>query len=154
MKRQDIIASIFWLVLSVIAMLISQTYGLGTLRSPGPGFSPFVFAALLCIVSCCFLSYLLFRKYRTATVKKERIQNSVWKLAVTLGALYAYGFALRPVGYLISTFLVLTILSKPAGSKNWAGLLITSALATLVSYFLFTYLGEEFPSGFLFQGNN
>ena len=150
MKRYDIIPTIFWLGLSLFVMVLSYRYGLGNFRTPGPGLMPFLVGLLLFIICCCLLLSLLLKMVkRSEMVKGDQSQTSFWRIGLILGSLYAYALFLETLGYLIATFILLSILFRIAGSKRWSVLLMSSAVAVLVSYFVFTYLELRFPPGIL-----
>ena len=136
-------------------MLISNKLGLGSFRDPGAGLMPFLVGLTLFLVSLYLLiSSFLKMGGRDQTVKEERSQSSFWKISLLLGCLFAYELLLAKLGYLIATFLLLTILFRVTGSKRWSVIviLIMSASVALVTYFAFSSLGLRFPKGILNLG--
>jgi membrane-associated HD superfamily phosphohydrolase len=151
MKKFAIIPFIFWMVLSLMVIVLSYKIGLGELHNPGPGLMPFYVSVLLFIISfCLLLRYLLKRCYKEKTIKEGRSQIEFWKIATVVVSLIAYSLFLEKVGFLIATFILVTILFKTAGIKRWSLTLMGSVLTVLVAYFLFTHLGLSFPRG-IFQ---
>jgi len=126
-------------------MFFSYKLDLGEFHNPGPGLMPFLASLLLLIISV----YLLFRSVLWSGSRgkalEEHNQMNLRKIWPILGLLFAYALFLEKVGYLISTFILLTILFKSAGSKKWSSVLMSSALVNLVTYFVFTSLGIRFP---------
>ena len=150
MKRSDIIPTLFWLGLSIFVMVLSYKYGLGNFRTPGPGLMPFLVGFLLFIICFYLLLRLPFRMYgRVKAAKEEQSQISYRKIVLILASLYAYALVFESLGYLIGTFILLTILFRSAGSKRWSVILISSGVTVLATYFAFTYLGLRFPPGIL-----
>jgi hypothetical protein len=63
-------------------------------------------------------------------------------------ALFAYGFLLELVGFLVTTFLFLLFLFKVPEPKGWAIPLVISGVAVIASYFIFAvWLKSAFPKG-------
>jgi putative tricarboxylic transport membrane protein len=150
MKKYDIIAVIFWIGLSLFAMFHSYKLGIGGLRQPGPGLLPFYVGALILIISLSLLLRSVLKKGdKDETVKEDRSPTAVWKVVTVVISLTVYGVFLQKLGFLIATFILVNILFKTAGIKKWSSTLIGSVLTVLATYFLFTYLGLNFPKGIL-----
>ena len=79
-------------------------------------------------------------------VKQGRI-NPV-KLCLILTALFSYAFLLEIIGFVIATFVLLSLLFWGMGVKRWKSV-AASAVTTIIAYFFFTYLGVRFPLGVL-----
>lgn len=150
MKKYDIIPIIFWIGLSLFVMVLSNKLGLGKLHHPGPGFMPFYIGVLLLIISLyLLLRYILKKGDRGETAKKDQSQIDLWKIAIVVASLIAYSLFLERLGFLIATFILVTLLFKTAGMRRWSFTFMSSVLTVLVTYFLFTYLGLNFPKGIL-----
>lgn len=126
-------------------MFFSYKLDLGEFHNPGPGLMPFLASLLLLIVSVYLLFKSILRIESRGKALDEQDQVNFRKVWPILGLLFAYAVFLEKVGYLISTFILLSILFKSAGSKRWSFVLIGSALVNLVTYFVFTFLGIRFP---------
>lgn len=149
-NRLSFIPVIFWIGLSLFVMFISNKLGLGRFRDPGPGLMPFLLGLILFLVSLSRLIISLLKMGgRDQTVKEEMGQSSFWKISLLVGCLFAYGLFFEKLGYLIATFLLLTILFRLTGNKRWSVILISSALVALATYFAFNFLGLKFPAGIL-----
>jgi putative tricarboxylic transport membrane protein len=145
MIKTRYIEGVVWLCLSIFLGIESTQLGLGVFSSPGPGFIPFILA--LCV---CLLSLLLL--LQASLSKKEKIQDNV---GFRVSAVYvvclivAYVLLFKKIGYLLSTFLLMTFFFKSMGTRRWMLALIEASLATLLSYFLFgLILKLNLPTGF------
>ena len=68
----------------------------------------------------------------------------------TLAGLVLYALALETLGYLVTTFLLLSMLIRMLGQRRWPLALAFSALATGGSYALFgVWLGAPLPRGLI-----
>jgi hypothetical protein len=75
---------------------------------------------------------------------------SLRRLAYTVALLVAYAILMDPLGYMISTFLVMFGLFFDWEKKNWFWSLFFSITASLVSYLIFeVWLHCQFPRGML-----
>ena len=149
MKKYHFVVSLFWVGLSIFIITLSYKLGLGRLRSPGPGFMPFLIG--LCLLPASLYSFisLLMQRHRAAGPKREdEDKSNLTKVfAVTL-SLFAYTFVLEGLGYLIATIPLLVILfGCGGGKKRWKTVVMASALTGFITYFGFSYLGVQFPVG-------
>lgn len=147
--KYHIIPIFVWIGLGLLVMALSYRLGLGGLRNPGPGLMPFLLGSFLCAIAVYFLVTFLYRKQtREACAEAEQGRIHGWRLCLVLASLFAYALFLEPLGFLITTFLVLVILFGTLDNR-WSTMLIASLLTALIAYFLFRYLGVQFPRGIL-----
>jgi putative tricarboxylic transport membrane protein len=150
MEKYHIFPIFFWIGVSLFIAVLSYQLGLGGFHNPGPGLWPFILGILLLIISLyLFLRHLFKMGAKGETVKEEQGRIGFWRISLVLVLLFAYSLLLEKLGYLIATFMLLSILSKSMGSKKWTSVLIGSVLTVLVTYFVFTSLGLRFPKGIL-----
>ena len=152
MRTYDFASSLFWLVLSMVILAESLHLGVGKLHNPGMGFMPFAAAALLGL-----LAIVLF--FQTLAKKKERkseplFAGTLWKrIIVVLLSLVAYSYLLPSVGYLISTFVLMTFLLWILEPNRWRWFIwsvFISFLTTGLSYYIFSVLLNcQFPLGLM-----
>lgn len=143
---------VFWLGLSFFLIIVSYQEGLGHFHKPGPGLAPFIIGAMLLLFSTLH-AYFKVAEKRLAkktghNISEENGKLNVTKTVMVFILLFFYGLLLNTLGFIITTFLLLSILFYGLGVK-----LIRAALYSLISvlacYFLFTYLGMRFPPGVL-----
>lgn len=115
----------------------------GGFRQPDSGFFPSCLALALLGTSMVIVAGS-FRAGRVAQrVRFERIGRVVVAVAVLL----LYVVVLNPVGYLISTFLVMMLLLRGLERLRWRTSLGIALPAVVLSYFVFRWLGVPLPPG-------
>ena len=147
MKTLDQTSSLFWLLVSISVFVESLRLGIGTLKNPGMGFLTFGASGILGI-----LSFVLFLK---ASFKKEEVKTlplifgTFWKRVIwVLIFLIVYSRLMPVLGYLISTFLLMTTLFWILERKKIVFVFVSSILTTLFTYFVFSkWLNCQFPDG-------
>jgi putative tricarboxylic transport membrane protein len=145
--------TIFWLVLSFFLIIFSYREGLGRMAKPGPGLAPFLMGVLLLLFSFlnAYFEIVARRSAKSAGSDKpsgEQGGTNLKKIGMVFISLFLYALLLDILGFIICTFLLLFVMFCGLGVKKLsAGL--TSAISSLVCYFLFTYLGMRFPPGIL-----
>jgi len=150
MRNTDRSSGLFWLAVGIGIAISSLKYGLGTLQEPGPGFITF-FAGTVLI----FLSLFLF--FSSFQAKKDQSGfRSLWadlnplKVLYVMVLLVAYTFSVKPIGFLISTFLLLFLLFRVKGTYRLKTVLLMSLLVTMGSYIIFEiWLKAQLPKGIL-----
>ena len=150
MKNLDVYSSIFWLILCVLICLHSLTVGLGTIRSPGPGFLFFWTAVTTGIFSIAvFVLAVIPAKRNRAGSEENTFGNVSWrKLCYILLPLMMYGVVLEGLGYLLSTFLLMALLLNSIEVKQWYFIVLVACASSFLSYALFALLlGVRLPKG-------
>ena len=150
MRNTDRSSSLFWLVVGIGIAISSLKYGFGTLHEPGPGFITFFAGAILTLLSLSlFFSSLRDQKDRSGF-------HNLWaglepgKVLYVIVLLIAYTFLLKPMGFLISTFLLLFLLFRVKGTYRLKTIFLISFLVTVGSYIIFEiWLKAQLPKGVL-----
>jgi len=150
MRNTDQSSSLFWLVVAIGIVLLSLNYGVGTFHEPGPGFITFFAGAILIVLSLA----LFFSNFRDQAERSSL--RSLWagletgKVFYVILLLVAYTFLLKPVGFLISTFLLLVLMFRVKGSYRLKTVFLMSLLVTAGSYLVFEiWLKAQLPKGIL-----
>lgn len=147
MKIYDQGSSLFWLLLSIIIFVESLHLGIGTAKNPGLGFFAFVVSGLLGV-----LSFVLFIQ---ASLKKEETKikplfaGILWKRVLFVFIIILiYSRVMPLLGYVISTFILMTCLFFVLERKKMARVFIYSFLTVILTFFVFSkWLNCQFPDG-------
>jgi apolipoprotein N-acyltransferase len=87
---------------------------------------------------------------RRETVKREALfSGGRWqRVFFVIFALGVYAWAMPVLGYLISTFALMTVLFWVLEKKKPGQVLVSALLSTLITYFVFSkWLNCQFPDG-------
>ncbi|OGK98642.1 MAG: hypothetical protein A3I14_01145 [Candidatus Rokubacteria bacterium RIFCSPLOWO2_02_FULL_73_56] len=153
MARRDGIAA---LVLGLVAgAVIHQAAALpfGGARNPGPGFVPWWAGVALAGLSL-LLGVQVVRARRGPGARRgvEAARGDWRRVAALLAALALYVVALDPLGYPISTFLLVLLMLRPATRRALVPALGLAVLAAGGSYVLFAvWLQVPLPPGALLR---
>ena len=147
MKTLDQTSSLFWLLVSIVVFAESIRIGVGTVQNPGMGFMTFGASGILGA-----LSLVLFLQ---ASLRKEDLQHAplfagtLWRrILFVLLVLTIYARVMPAVGYLISTFVLMSLLFWVLEKKRIGFVLLYALLATLLTYLVFSkWLNCQFPQG-------
>jgi len=149
MWKRDLFSGLFLLLLSVGTCVKAVRLDLGNPETPGPGFIPFGIAGILGLMSI----YLCLRGALQPSGPSARgsANREGWKKAVlVLVLLTAYGAFFQPLGFLVSTFLLLLLLFWIVGRQRLPRSLTYSVLTVLCAHVLFVVLFQlPLPGGSL-----
>ncbi len=149
MRKLDISSSVFWLAFALFAGGTGIHLGLGSLRQPGPGFTPFTGAMIIAVCAVITLLQAL-----RETQEKEGAAGdgrSNWKRGVyLLFSCFVYAIALDKVGFLPCTFLFFLFFLRVVIPATWWRAILVSTIVSIVTYLLFNgALDSGLPKGFL-----
>jgi hypothetical protein len=150
MDRRDLLGGLFWLAISMVVCLLAMRDEFGSFSYPGPGFFPFLSAVLL-----GFLAFLLLIPVLLKRTDQRKIAD-LWKglewpkAALVLSSLFVYVLLLPRLGYLLTTFGLLTLLFGTAGGTRIWVRGVNALIVTSASYLFFQMLLDmRLPKGVL-----
>jgi putative tricarboxylic transport membrane protein len=141
------IANGFLFSLSTVYLIFAKQLTFGSASYPKGGFVPQVAGWLAVFVS----GYLFVQSLRGKGDSKDVKMETDWgRLALLIISIIIYIIILRPVGYIISTILVLYAVLKIGGVKGWKLPGILSLCTSVVFYLIFNVaLSVPLPTGIL-----
>jgi len=144
MSRVDRGVGIAALLGGVLLAIAGWRLGLGTSKLPGPGFFPLLIACTL-----GGLGGWLFL-HPGSEEKSVSPESSRWSpFALALVSIFGYTMVLSELGYLVSTFALLTVQLRWVEKQSWSTSLWTAAIASAVSLVVFrVFLKVPLPAGF------
>jgi putative tricarboxylic transport membrane protein len=148
MGNYDKFTSIIWLIVGLVFFIGGVNLGIEKISSPGPGFFPSLFSAILILLSL-ILFFLNLKEKKNFTEKKLWKDKNSWRpVCLTLFSLVLYALLLNYIGYITTTFILLFYLVKIIGEKGLMQAFILSLLGTSISYCVFKVLFEvPLPKG-------
>lgn len=149
--RHQQAADLFWLAFSILVIWGALGLGLGSLSTPGMGFMSFGAAALLAMFSVARLIRSSKGDDREGAAGKALFRGTLWwRVVSVLAALFGYLLILPRLGYLISTFLLMSLLLWIAGGRKVWRIILYALCMAVVTYYVFSkWLNCQFPEGFL-----
>ena len=151
MKRLDLFSGMFWLIIAGWVCFHARKLDIGTLRNPGPGFIFFWGGILLGVFSLMVLILSIKFQQKTSPKASAPFKNIDWrKVIYILLSLVVYGLILEQVGYLISTFLLISFMLYTIEAKRWYLVVFVATTSSLLSYAIFVlWLQVQLPKGLL-----
>ncbi len=151
MKKLNRISSMFLIGFSILICLGSIKLGIGTLGNMGPGFMPLLMAVILLI-----LSLLILLGIGGRYEDKEERSSLGWRNLLKPGslviALFGYLLLLEVLGYLITTFLLMSHMLFISEPKKRLTNIFVAAIVTILSFAAFRWLQVQLPMGMFYVG--
>jgi putative tricarboxylic transport membrane protein len=152
-KKRDISEGVFWLGIGVVICLLALRFDLGSFHAPGAGFVAFLAGAFIGLMGVIMIASKLFAGVR----EKERAEASAvpsstehGRLIYTMVVLVLYAVLMDPLGFILSTALVMFGLFFDWQKRNWFWSGFFAIATSLSSYFVFeVWLRCQLPRGIL-----
>ena len=136
-------AAMFLVVAAFFSYETLMKYDLGTSADMGPGYFPMLFSALLALVGAMVLVQGIKEPAETNTPDWLGEQKTA---GLIIGGMVLFALLLMPLGFLLASLILLTMLVMSLHRENMRRVLIFSSALILASYFLFSKaLGLQFP---------
>jgi putative tricarboxylic transport membrane protein len=147
-KNADLWSGLFLMILSGLVIREALELEVGTPTNPGSGFM--VFGAAVALGFLALRQFVTSFRYRACASESgpERIR---WgRILAAILATVLYILALRPVGYLVCTFLLMSFLFQVLERGHWASRTIGAASTSLVTYVIFAKMLQlNLPRGWI-----
>jgi hypothetical protein len=146
-KRLDLASGLFWLLAAIAVFRESLRLGVGSLHNPGRGFMALGASGILGLLAIAVLLRAALQK--EAAPAGPLFRGGKWpRVLAVLAALGAYAALMPHLGYLISTFALMTVLFYVLERKKPVRVVAAALASTLVTYFVFSkWLNCQFPEG-------
>ena len=137
--------ALFWVAAGLLACYGATRLGLGSVTEPGVGFIFFWSGLILVILSLVVLADSI--RSSEDTVREMGEMN--WaKIALVLLSLLLYAFFLERLGFVLTTFVLMSFLLGCIEGTNWIRSLGVAGAAALASYAIFElWLKIRLPKG-------
>lgn len=149
MKRTKLTAgaagALFWVAVGILVCYGATRLGLGSVTEPGSGFIFFWSGLILVLLSLMVLA----ESVRSSEDTVQEMGEMNWaKIALVLLSLLLYAFFLERLGFVLTTFVLLSFLLGWIEGINWARSLAIASAAALASIAVFElWLNIRLPKG-------
>jgi putative tricarboxylic transport membrane protein len=148
MNKRDLISGVFWMIFGAVFAIGGLKQGLVKHGIPGPGSFPFI-VGLICVGLSLVVFIVAFRQRPLSFENFFPHESSLLKLILALASILGYGFLLKPLGFVLTTFIFMLFSLHLIGQEKWLTTLVFSLLVAVLSFILFTALQVELPKGIL-----
>jgi putative tricarboxylic transport membrane protein len=145
-KPKDLILGAIFLLVSVLVISIAAGYDVGTSRQMGPGYLPIILGACLSLIGLILVCGSVFGH----VVARERF--ALRPAIFVLGATLMFAVLIRPLGLLVTVFLLVLPAALASGRHRLMPVLALASVLSVATTVLFPLvLGQQIPVlGYLF----
>jgi putative tricarboxylic transport membrane protein len=149
MRRVLLCCNLFWILFALITCIEAYRLKLGGVTKPGSGFFPFSAGLVMLVLALVALMQLIRQK------KEERESGGRegvrwWNIVIILAGVGAYAFTLERIGFLINTFLFITLLLKVIEPQSWRASILGGVISAVAANVLFNVIFKaQIPTGIL-----
>ena len=148
-RRIILYCNLFWLLFAVVTCEESLRLKLGEVTKPGSGFFPFSAGIVMLALSLAALLQS-FRKKPGGEKEAGGELFRWWSIIIIVAAVMAFALTLETLGFLINTFLFVTIMLKVVQPQPWKTSIIGGLVSAVVADVLFNVIFRaQIPSGIL-----
>jgi putative tricarboxylic transport membrane protein len=144
-NKRDMIGSVLLILIGIGVIIWSIRLQVGTIRTPLPGFFPFLVGFMIIV-----LSLILFVQGWLGRGKAPQAFGNWQRPSIIVAGVAIYTVILEPLGYILSTLFISVVTLRTLGVMSWKVISLGSLVLSVTVYFLFTrVLGVELPAGIL-----
>lgn len=138
-------SGLFWFALGLLVCYGASRLGLGSATDPGSGFIFFWSGLILAVLSLVLFTDSL----REGAAEAEESKGTNWvKISLVLASLVLYAVFLEKLGFVVTTFVLLSFLLGLSEDKKWPRVLGVAIAAALGSFAVFElWLRIRLPKG-------
>ena len=150
-NKQDFWSGVMFILVGIGFAFKATSYSMGTAARMGPGYFPFWLGAIMAFLGLVILLTAIRPKAIEPVVEKFDFKI----LAIIVGAFVLFAFTLRPLGLILSLFLLVMISSQASHEQIWKVSAANAVFLTLLCWLSFVKgLGLVFPIWPAFLGFN
>ncbi len=152
LKRDEIIVGVVIFIFGGISTVLSLRMAIGTFRMAGTGMFPLLLGILLMILSGAFILKIFFQGKEEPVRKAATTESSgsPIQLILFLGVMVLATLFFNPLGYPLTSFLLMVALLRILGMKRHGLNILISGVAAVGSYLLFVqWLNIPMPKGWI-----
>jgi hypothetical protein len=135
-SMRDFLSGLMFIGTGVAFAVGATNYSMGTSARPGAGYFPLLLSVILALLG----AVVLFKSLTIETEGGDPVGDIAWRpLLVIVGSITVFGFALPRLGMFLTLPLLIIMISFAGNEFKWKGVLITSAVLTAGSWFIFIW---------------
>lgn len=134
-KQEDFWSGVMFIAFGIFFSAFGMQYEFGTGARMGPGYFPRVLSMILILLGVGILLGGIFSK----TVEKKLDKFSWRELLFILGPVVLFGLLLKPIGLVISLFVLIAISSYASHEFKWKATIVNAVVLIVICLLLFVW---------------
>lgn len=134
-SQKDFASGLMFVLVGLGFSFVARGYSMGTAAKMGPGYFPFLLGLVLAGLGALVLLSSLSSKGEEDRMERWDIKILLW----ILGSVVLFGILLKPLGMVLSVFVLVIVSSMASHEFSWKGALLNSVVLVLISMGAFVY---------------
>jgi Tripartite tricarboxylate transporter TctB family. len=134
-SQKDFASGLMFVLVGLGFSFVARGYSMGTAAKMGPGYFPFLLGLVLAALGALVLLGSLSSKGEEDRMERWDIKILLW----ILGSVVLFGLLLKPLGMVLSVFVLVVVSSMASHEFSWKGALLNSVVLVLISLGAFVY---------------
>lgn len=134
-SQQDFASGLMFILVGLGFSWVARGYSMGTAAKMGPGYFPFLLGLVLAVLGALVLIGSLSSKGEEDHLSRWDLKTLLW----ILGSVVLFGLLLKPLGMVLSVFVLVLVSSMASHEFSWKGALLNSVVLVLISMGAFVY---------------
>ncbi len=134
-SQKDFASGLMFVLVGFGFSWVARGYSMGTAAKMGPGYFPFLLGLVLAVLGVLVLIGSLSSKGEEDHLARWDLKTLLW----ILGSVVLFGLLLKPLGMVLSVFVLVLVSSMASHEFSWKGALLNSVVLVLISLGAFVY---------------
>jgi hypothetical protein len=134
-SQKDFTSGLMFILVGLSFSWVARGYSMGTAAKMGPGYFPFLLGLVLAVLGAVVLWSSLSTKGEADHLERWDLKILLW----ILGSVVLFGLLLKPLGMVLSVFVLVMVSSMASHEFSWKGALLNSIVLVLISMGAFVY---------------
>jgi len=149
-NQEDFWAGVMFVIFGAFFVILGVQYKIGTAAKMGPGYFPTLLGVIV-----IFLGIIISGSSLSTTEAGPKTTKFGWpSLFFILGSVVLFGLLLRPLGLILSLFILIATSSYASKKFSWRSMLVNSAVLILMCVAIFVWaLQLQIPLSPSFMAN-
>jgi len=134
-SQKDFASGLMFILVGLGFSWVARGYSMGTAAKMGPGYFPFLLGLVLAVLGALVLIGSLSSKGEEDHLARWDLKTLLW----ILGSVVLFGLLLKPLGMVLSVFVLVLVSSMASHEFSWKGAILNGVVLVLISMGAFVY---------------
>jgi len=134
-SQKDFASGLMFILVGLGFSFVARGYSMGTAAKMGPGYFPFLLGLVLALLGAIVTIGALSSKGEADQLARWDVKILLW----ILGSVVLFGLLLKPLGMVLSVFVLVLVSSMASHEFSWKGALLNGVVLVLISMGAFVY---------------
>ncbi|MGO4810725.1 tripartite tricarboxylate transporter TctB family protein [Cupriavidus sp. 2MCAB6] len=134
-SQKDFASGLMFLLVGLGFSFVARGYSMGSAAKMGPGYFPLLLGLVLAILGAFVLIGSLSSKGEKDQLARWDLKTLLW----ILGSVVLFGLLLKPLGMVLSVFVLVLVSSMASHEFSWKGAILNAIVLVLISMGAFVY---------------